>query len=150
MSPVPHDVGTPAWQADALFASALQRCDEPSAGQVRRAVATAVRAFGYAGCAGKVAQEFGDHPEVAAARMRWAIAQRGYITHGEGRVLRFLPTRLSTREIAAELRLSANTVKTHRRHLYAKLGAHSRAQAVEQARILGLLATAPLGPVAAS
>ena len=52
-----------ACQADAIFASELQRCDEPSAGQVRQAVAAAIRAFGYSGCAERVAQEFGDHPE---------------------------------------------------------------------------------------
>jgi LuxR family transcriptional regulator, maltose regulon positive regulatory protein len=62
------------------------------------------------------------------------------LTHGETRVLHYLPTNLSAREIAGELYLSVNTVKTHQRHLYAKLGARSRTQAVEQARALGLLA----------
>ena len=59
--------------ADAVFASGLQRRDEPSAGQIRQAVAAGIRAFGCAGCAGRVAQEFGDHPETAAPRMRWAL-----------------------------------------------------------------------------
>jgi hypothetical protein len=58
--------------ADALFVSALQRSEAPSAGQVRQAIDAAVRSFGWAGCAGRVAQEFGDHPDAAAARMRWA------------------------------------------------------------------------------
>ena len=62
------------------------------------------------------------------------------LTHGETRVLHFLPTNLSAREIAGELYLSANTVKTHQRHLYQKLGACSRTQAVDKARALGLLA----------
>ena len=61
-----------AVSADAVFVSALRRCDEPTEGQVRQAVAAAVRAFGCAGCAGRVAQEFGDHPETAVIRMRWA------------------------------------------------------------------------------
>jgi LuxR family transcriptional regulator, maltose regulon positive regulatory protein len=65
---------------------------------------------------------------------------REALTHGETRVLHYLPTNLSAREIADELYLSVNTVKTHQRHLYAKLGARSRTQAVEQARALGLLA----------
>jgi hypothetical protein len=63
-----------AFRADAVFVSGLQRCDAPSAGQVRQAVAAAIRAFGYPGCAGRVAQEFGDHPETAVIRMRWARA----------------------------------------------------------------------------
>jgi ATP/maltotriose-dependent transcriptional regulator MalT len=53
------------------------------------------------------------------------------LTRSEVRVLRYLPTNLSTREIAAELYLSTNTVKTHQRHLYQKLGASSRTEAVE-------------------
>jgi MFS transporter, DHA2 family, methylenomycin A resistance protein len=65
------------------------------------------------------------------------------LTHGETRVLRYLPTNLTAREIAGELCLSVNTVKTHQRHLYQKLGAHSRTQAVGQARALGLLASFP-------
>ena len=58
-----------AFRADAVFASWLQRGDEPSVGQVRRAVAAAIRAFGYSGCAERVAQEFGDHPETAVIRV---------------------------------------------------------------------------------
>ena len=61
-------------RADAVFVSRLQRRDEPSAGQVRQAVAAAVRTFGCSGCAGRVAQEFGDHPETAMTRMCWARA----------------------------------------------------------------------------
>jgi hypothetical protein len=60
--------------ADALFVSALQCSQAPSTDQVRQAIDAAVRAFGYSGCAGRVAQEFGDHPETAVARMRWACA----------------------------------------------------------------------------
>jgi len=58
--------------ADALFASPLQRGDQPSAGQVQQAVAAAVDVFGPRGCVERVAQEFGDHPETAVTRMRWA------------------------------------------------------------------------------
>jgi LuxR family maltose regulon positive regulatory protein len=66
------------------------------------------------------------------------------LSRGEVRVLRYLQTNLSAREIAGELSISVNTVKTHQRHLYQKLGACSRTQAVEQARALGLLtASAP-------
>ena len=51
--------------------------------------------------------------------------------------------RLSAPEIADEMYLSVNTVKTHLRHLYDKLGVHRRHEAVEQARALGLLAPPP-------
>jgi LuxR family maltose regulon positive regulatory protein len=54
-------------------------------------------------------------------------------------VLRYLPTHLSAAAIAADLYLSANTVRTHQRHLYRKLGAHSRHEAVQRARAIGLL-----------
>src|SRR5712692_6599055 len=74
MWPVMHYLSARALQADALFVSGLQRSDEPSAGQVRQAFGAAVRAFGRSGCAGRVAQEFGDHPEAAVVRMRWACA----------------------------------------------------------------------------
>ena len=61
-------------RADALFASALQRSDEPSAAQVRQAIAAAVRSFGARGCAARVAQAYREHPETAVLRMRWARA----------------------------------------------------------------------------
>ena len=64
------------------------------------------------------------------------------LTVSETRVLRYLPTHMGAPEIAAELYLSANTVKTHLRHLYRKLGVHSRREAVQRARAIGLL-TAP-------
>jgi hypothetical protein len=66
--------GTSAVWADALFASVPQRSDNPGAGQVRKAIAAAVRAYGGLGCIQRVAQEFGDHPEAAVDRMRWARA----------------------------------------------------------------------------
>jgi LuxR family maltose regulon positive regulatory protein len=62
------------------------------------------------------------------------------LTDSETRVLRYLPTHLTGSEIANELFLSANTVSTHTRHLYAKLGVHNRHGAVDRARALGLLA----------
>jgi len=74
MRPVANHLTTDSFEADALFVSALQCSSELSAGQIRQAVAAAVGAFGYSGCAERVAQEFGDHPETAAARMRWALA----------------------------------------------------------------------------
>lgn len=62
------------------------------------------------------------------------------LSEAEIRVLRYLPTNLSIPEIADALTVSRNTVKTHVRNLYRKLGAHRRAEAVERARSTGLLA----------
>jgi hypothetical protein len=59
-------------RAEAAFVSALQPSDAPDPEQVRRVVTATVRKLGVAGCAARVAQEFGDHPELAVARMRWA------------------------------------------------------------------------------
>lgn len=56
---------------EALFASPLQPSDAPTAGTVADAIGTTVRRLGAAGCASQMAQEFGDHPETAADRMRW-------------------------------------------------------------------------------
>jgi LuxR family maltose regulon positive regulatory protein len=62
------------------------------------------------------------------------------LSKSEIRVLRYMPTNLSTPEIARELSLSVHTVRTHIRHLFAKLGTHGRTEAVARARALGLLA----------
>jgi LuxR family maltose regulon positive regulatory protein len=66
------------------------------------------------------------------------------LSDSEIRVLRYLPTNLSAPQIARELHVSHNTVRTHMRHLYAKLGTHRRSDTVERARALGLLAPSPL------
>jgi LuxR family maltose regulon positive regulatory protein len=63
----------------------------------------------------------------------WELSQR------ELEVLRLLPSGLSQREIAAELYVSFNTVRTHTRVIFRKLGVTSRAEAVSRARELGLL-----------
>ena len=68
------------------------------------------------------------------------------LSQGETRVLRYLPTNLSAPEIARELSVSVNTVRTHIRHVCGKLSAHGRTEAVTQARALGLLAQSPHAP----
>ncbi len=50
----------------------LQRSDQPTVAQVHGAIAAALAAFGIRGCAARVAQAYGDHPETAVQRMRWA------------------------------------------------------------------------------
>jgi LuxR family transcriptional regulator, maltose regulon positive regulatory protein len=68
------------------------------------------------------------------------------LSGSEVRVLRYLPTNLTMPEIARELSVSLNTVKTHTRHLYAKFGTHHRTEAVDLARARGLLAPSRTGP----
>jgi LuxR family maltose regulon positive regulatory protein len=61
------------------------------------------------------------------------------LTERELEILRLLPTRLTQREIGSELYVSLNTVKTHTKNIFRKLGATSREDAVERARGAGLL-----------
>ena len=58
-------------RCEALFVSGLQRSDGPDAAALAGLIQAAVRQYGVAGCAGRMAQEFGDHPDAAARRMRW-------------------------------------------------------------------------------
>ena len=90
------------------------------------------------------------HAQAAGWRPRMVLLDRnaqerprpplGPLSKSEIRVLKYLPTHLSAPEIAGELSLSTSTVKTHMRNLYGKLGAHSRSEAVQSGRVLGLLA----------
>ena len=67
----------PTWQTRAgarrvaLFASGLQQSDAPTEAMAAEAITATVRRFGVHGCLDRMAQEFGDHPDTAAARMRW-------------------------------------------------------------------------------
>ena len=76
-------------------------------------------------------------PHSGAAR---ALSEE--LSGAELRVVRYLPSNLKASEIAAELSVSTNTIRTHLRHIYSKLDAHGRAEAVARARELGLLAPA--------
>ena len=85
-----------------------------------------------------------DDPRRARRRIarppRRVAPLREELSEAELRVVRYLPSNLKAPEIAAELYVSSNTVRTHLRHIYAKLDAHSRTEAVARARELGLLA----------
>jgi LuxR family maltose regulon positive regulatory protein len=98
------------------------------------------------------ARDLREHPEATAAHaslracrelVEIASAARAddaeELTTAELRVLQFLPTHLSFPEIADELYVSRNTVKTHVRAVYRKLTASSRSEAVDHARQAGLL-----------
>ena len=102
----------------------------------------------HAAAAEWYAKHDGHIPELANAGDRFSgtglsAAMIERLSESERRVLRYLPTNLSRSEIAAELYLSVNTVKTHMCRLFAKLGAHSRTEAVDRARRRGLLASKP-------
>ena len=83
-----NDLTISTARADALFASSLQRCDQPTPAQVHQAIAAALAALGIDGCAARVAQAYGDHPETAVLRMRWARATvtRAPVTRAPGGV----------------------------------------------------------------
>jgi LuxR family maltose regulon positive regulatory protein len=116
------------WAAAALLLEAI--ADDPPGGPVLLAE--------LAGLLGEARR-----PAPAPAAPSWPGEP---LTESETRVLRYLPTHMGAPEIAAELYLSANTVKTHLRHLYRKLGAHSRNEAVQRARAIGLLTASSRQP----
>ena len=68
-----------------------------------------------------------------------SVPGSGHLTTAELRVLRYLPTHLSFRQIGERLYLSRHTVKTEAISAYRKLGVNSRSDAVRQARELGIL-----------
>ncbi|MBV9048238.1 MAG: hypothetical protein JOY58_08210 [Solirubrobacterales bacterium] len=93
-------------------------------------------------------------PEVASFRQRFdelwaqidalaesALSGPSSLTIAELRILRFLPSHRSFREIAERLDVSVNTVKTHAHGIYRKLDAASRSEAVARASEAGLLGT---------
>jgi len=82
------------------------------------------------------------HGSSAAAKDRHLPPPAEELSPGELRVLRYLPTNLSRPQIASELSVSPNTVGTHIRSIYAKLGVRDRSSAVQRARQLRLLAPA--------
>ena len=61
-----------AVRSEALFASDVQRSQQPTAELIRQAITATVDRLGAARCAEVVAEEFGEHPDCALGRMRWA------------------------------------------------------------------------------
>jgi LuxR family transcriptional regulator, maltose regulon positive regulatory protein len=72
---------------------------------------------------------------------RERLPQPAELSPSELRVLRYLPTNLTRPDIARELYVSINTVNTHIRNIYSKLGARDRSSAVQRARELRLLSS---------
>ena len=77
--------------------------------------------------------------EPAPSIDREHLPEADELSPSELRVLRYLPTNLTRPEIAGELYVSINTVNTHIRSIYSKLGARDRSSAVSRARELRLL-----------
>jgi LuxR family maltose regulon positive regulatory protein len=79
---------------------------------------------------------------LAAGASQYQVPPPSTLSERELTVLAMLPSMLSLDEIAADLTLSLNTVKTHLRSIYAKLGVRSRRMAVSAAHQYGLLGSA--------
>jgi LuxR family maltose regulon positive regulatory protein len=147
-------------EREASRGEVLRRSPQPTVGhahallvlaKVRVARARLERAAGDLECAQRAIAEFPDPghlPAVAAGVASELAAARAAAggtrlieqpSPAELAVLRALAAGLSRREIGAELYISLNTVKTHTRELYRKLGAGSRADALVRAEALGLL-----------
>lgn len=93
--------------------------------------------------AGTAAQSFAVEAWAGVARRKESSDDSGLVlvplTEREMGVLRYLPTRMTTNEIADTMYVSVNTVKTHLQSVYRKLAATSRQEAVDHARRLGLI-----------
>jgi LuxR family maltose regulon positive regulatory protein len=111
------EVAGPAWREGALRTFLDEGFD------VREVVGPASPADATAGAA----------VDTAAARLVEPLSER------ELSVLRYLPSRLSNREIGAELYVSLNTVKSHVKAIYRKLDVDCRDDAVRRGRQLGLI-----------
>jgi LuxR family transcriptional regulator, maltose regulon positive regulatory protein len=127
----------------ALLALARLRSDRGDDGEARALVAEARRTIEASPDPGEPIRARLEREErrlrLASAGPRPAAAEGEELTDREYAVLRLLPTALSQREIGAELYVSVNTVKSHSKSLFRKLGVSSRAEAVSRARELGLL-----------
>jgi LuxR family maltose regulon positive regulatory protein len=152
---IPDDVRTEAWLTDALAANRLGLPGAVAVGLTAALDAAsaeeAVRPFAAAGPDLKAILR--NHTDLLTAhprlrrRVEAAVGPTAnererpieQITDREGVVLRYLPTRLSAREVAAELHVSVNTVKTQMKSIYRKLGAANRRDAVDRARRQGVL-----------
>lgn len=86
-------------RSHALFLCDLYPSPQPDSEQVHAEIRRTVQTFGVRGCVARVAQEYGDHPETAVARMRWArqvvsqAYQTGVRTWRHGTTMRMISVR---------------------------------------------------------
>ncbi|MDT5085169.1 MAG: hypothetical protein QOJ61_2212, partial [Mycobacterium sp.] len=113
--------------------------DHQSGKAILEEVGTLVRGCADAAIASTLRASLEPSANVAVTSRNEGCAVGEELTPKELEVLRLLATRLSRREIGARLYVSLNTVKTHQRAVYRKLGVAHRSAAVSRARELGLL-----------
>ena len=119
---------------------ARPRRDPPQRRATGRALLTrAARNLSHVGDAGTLGEWLHAAWECADAFAAGATGSGPALTNAELRVLRFLPSHLSFREIGARLHLSTNTVKTQALAVYRKLGVSCRSDAVARGRAIGLV-----------
>jgi len=132
-------------EASALLEQALALAEPDGAyrafldggGSVRAAMTVLIQPTSrHAGFAGRILERFDAQAPRPAGP---ADAASVPLTDSERAVLRFLPSHMTNEEISQALFLSINTVKTHLRSAYRKLGVSSRREAIARGRRLGLL-----------
>jgi LuxR family maltose regulon positive regulatory protein len=114
------------------YAGILARYGAPLRSLLRRHV---TRGTAHRSLAGQLLSTLDERP--VAERATTALLEP--LSERELAVLRFLPTMMSNAEIAAEMFVSVNTVKTHLKHVYRKLDVADRRECVKRARELRLL-----------
>jgi LuxR family maltose regulon positive regulatory protein len=119
------------------LAEVLLRMDDPGAAATVLAEARGVLTAIPDGASALLARLGGLERRLVVPRSRPRLAEP--LTERELAVLDMLGKSLSASQIARELFLSENTVKTHRRAIYRKLGASSREEATKRARESGIL-----------
>jgi LuxR family maltose regulon positive regulatory protein len=147
---VAEERGDPG-EAELLCLAAIQRTEEPAAralallhvarlrGPSARAALEQAR-LELSRCDGaELLEQLAVEAEAELGSQSDGRAATGELSPAEQRVLRLLMTKLTQREIANELYVSLNTVKTHARVIYRKLGVGSRTAAVAAARDLNLV-----------
>jgi LuxR family transcriptional regulator, maltose regulon positive regulatory protein len=115
------------------FSNVIARYGQPVRSLMRRLIA---RGTAHRALAGDLVAAL-EHPRGSKGRATPALLEP--LSGRELSVLRFLPTMMSNAEIAAEMFVSVNTVKTHLKHVYRKLDVTDRRDCVKRARELRLL-----------
>lgn len=126
--------------AEILCALAAQNQNEAVTQQLRLAQGAIQALIGDLGCARDGADQLKRRPQQSREKGQ-VHPYAEPLTAREKAVLRFLQGTLSNREIGHVLHVSQNTIKTHTRAIYRKLGASNRQEAVHRGRELGILPT---------